>query len=144
MNERIVDQAREALRDELVRRNGKYTLSQAQLDAYVDAAMGGGATLAPEEQIKRNPSLALDTFEPPPSYDEILTEFLRWFHRPQDARGKDHIVPHGHPSGLGGHRIYIPKNHPLPGVAARHPAGTCSLDSAFRTNPQSDGPADLA
>jgi len=109
MNKKIADQAREALRDELVRRNGKYTLSQAQLDAYVDAAMGDGAALAPEEQIRRNPALALDTPERGLSYREQITELLRWFHRPEDARGKEICVPHGHPCGLGGYRYLIPK-----------------------------------
>jgi len=65
--------------------------------------------LSPEEQIKRNPALAFDDPEPPPSHEEGITELLRWFHRPEDAGGMTVYVPKDHPSGFGGSTVYIPK-----------------------------------
>jgi len=73
--------------------------------------------LPPQERIRRNPGLALDSayeYVSLPCLDEVIQELLSWFHRPEAARGRSHYVPHGHPSGLGGCTIYVPDDFPLP------------------------------
>jgi len=109
---------REALLREYARVNDKQLVSQAQLNAYVDAALNEGPEMTAQEWIKRNPELAFDDPEPPPSDEALITELLRWFHRPEQARGTTVHVPRGHPSGLGGYTISIPKNFPLPDATA--------------------------
>jgi len=72
----------------------------------------------PEEQIKRDPKLAFDDPEPAPSHDEIITELLRWFHRPEDAGGMTIYIPKDHPCGLGRSTLYIPKRLASPSSQA--------------------------
>jgi len=110
---------REVLRQLRLCRDGKALFGEVELNVLVPESKAREVqpeALPPEEQIRRNPALAFDTPEPPPSHDEKVTELLRWFHRPEDAGGLSVYVPHGHPSGLGGQNIYIPKR------AARTPS----------------------
>jgi len=102
---------REALRQLHTRSDGKVLVSKMELDVLVEECQAHRQrkSLSPEEQIRRNPALAFDTPEPSSSRDEKVTELLRWFHRPEDAGGLSVYVPPGHPSGLGGQSIYIPK-----------------------------------
>jgi len=106
------DELREMLRQLHTRSDGKVLVSEMELDVLVKECQAHQQrkSLSPEEQIRRNPALAFDTPEPPSSRDEKVTQLLRWFHRPEDAGGLSVYVPHGHPSGLGGHNIYIPKS----------------------------------
>jgi len=113
---------RELLRREHTRSDGKVLVSEVELDVLIEACQTHRQrkSLSPEEQIRRNPALAFDTPEPSPNHDEKVTQLLRWFHRPEDAGGLSVYVQPGHPCGLGGQSIYIPKS------AARRP------DSAAR------------
>jgi len=106
------DELREMLRQLHTRSDGKVLVSEMELDVLVQKcqAQRQRESLSPEEQIKRNPDLAFDTPEPPSSRDEKVKQLLRWFHRPEDAGGLSVYVPPGHPSGLGGQGIYIPKS----------------------------------
>jgi len=105
-----ISELRAALRQLHTRDNGKATVQQAQAPEQLPE------DLSPEEQIRRNPSLALDTPAPPLTIDQIQAELLRWFERPERARGRWCDVPHGHPSGFGGQKVYIPRDFPLPGT----------------------------
>jgi len=115
------NELREALRQLHTRRNGEVLVSEMELrvsteetpahepqpDAHPDA-------LSPEEQIRRNPELALDAPEQPPLHDDAVTRLLRWCHHPEAAQGKTFYVPKDHPSGLGGLSIYVPKSPSYP------------------------------
>jgi len=53
--------------------------------------------------------------------DAVIALALQWMQDPAAARGKRHIIPASHPSGLGwpsGRVIYIPADFPLPNAAA--------------------------
>jgi len=124
MDEMNASELREALRQANTRADGKRVMSDAQIDADVEKIVQmrermkpvcdeHGAPLPPEEQIKRNPALALD-IGPALRRKEMITELLRWMHRPEMARGKRFYVPKNHPSGLGGLTIYVPEDFPLP------------------------------
>jgi len=110
------DELREVLRQLRTCGNAKVLMGEVELDVLADECKAREAQsepLSPEEQIRRHPELALDTQEPPPSHEEKVTELLRWLHRPKDARGMQFDVPHGHPSGLGGQKIYVPELWPV-------------------------------
>jgi len=131
MNEMTVSELCEALRQANTRADGKRMMSDAQIDADVQKIVQmrermkpvcdeGGVPLAPEEQIRLKPTLALDT-GPALRRKEMIAELLRWMHRPEAARGKRFCVPKYHPSGLGGLTIYVPEDFPLD--AQPHPSG---------------------
>jgi len=103
---------REVLRQLRLCRDGKVLLGEVELNVRVPeskACEAQSEALSPEEQIRRNPKLAFDGLEPPPSDEEMITELLRWFHRPEDAGGMNIDIPKEHPCGFGGQTVYIPK-----------------------------------
>jgi len=125
MNEMTVSELCEALRQANTRADGKRMMTDAEIDARAKAIVlmrermkpvrdEHGVPLAPEEQIKLKPALALDTPEPGLSYEEQVAELLRWMHQPEKTLGKSFYVSKNHPSGLGGLNIYVPKDFPLP------------------------------
>jgi len=64
------------------------------------------------------PDTAIDGKDRHKLIDEaVIALLLHWMLDPAVARGKNHFVPPGHPSGLGGRTIYVPANFPLPGQA---------------------------
>jgi len=111
---------REVLRQSHTRSDGKVLISEVELDLLVEECQAHRQRerLSPEEQIRRNPALALDDTGPDTRRFDAMTTLLRWMQYPERARGLCHFVPHGHPCGLGGQTIYIPKDFPLPNAAA--------------------------
>jgi len=108
---------REALRREFTCANGKRLVSEADIDEFiatVHALRDRADGLSPDEQIRRNPALALDDAEKNFDRRAVIAELLRWMKCPEAARGKSYYVPDDHPSGLGGQTIYVPKDFPLP------------------------------
>jgi len=106
------DELREALRQLRTCGNAKVLMGEVELDVLADECKACEAqpeALSPEEQIRRNPTLAFDDPEPPLSHEEMITELLRWFHRPEDAGGMTIYIPKDHPCGFGGSTVYIPK-----------------------------------